>query len=64
MKKLLACALALTLSVSAFSLTSGKSIATAGSIKDNASYFMDPINWNKMDFNKIWAFTSITPASA
>lgn len=64
MKKLLACALALTLSVSAFSLTSGKSIATAGSIKDNASYFMDPINWNKMDFNKIWAFTSITSASA
>lgn len=59
MKKLLSCALALCLTVSAFSLDSGLFQATSSTVRDDASYFMDAMDWQKLDFKKFYGFTSI-----
>lgn len=64
MKKLLSCALALCLAVSAFSLDSGLFQATASTVRDDASYFMDAMDWQKLDFKKFYGFTSIDSATS
>lgn len=64
MKKILSCALALCMAVSAFSLESGLFQATASTVRDDASYFMDAMDWQKLDFKKFYGFTSIDSATS
>lgn len=66
-KKCLTAALVLILGTSVFAQTTssdGLNAATAGTVLDNASYFMNVIAWDKLDFAKFYGNTAINSASS
>lgn len=58
-KKLFTSAVLIALSASAFALESRFNSATANTITDDASYLMNSTEWNKLNFDKTFVFTSI-----
>lgn len=59
LKKLLISFTILILSTSAFAISSGLNIGSAGTYRDDSHFYMNHLYWDKLEFNKFYGFTSI-----
>lgn len=62
LKKLALVAVMLTVGLSAFAIESGLYTGSASAVHDDSYYYMNLIDWQKLDFNKFYGFTNFNGA--